>query len=308
MKTIITKITVFCIIFLFSSFLKAQNDQEYAYRGGNADGFASETLAEKNCGTPHHFYAYFGGNADGAATETLENAACSATPFHYFAYFGGDADGAATETVADKNCDTPYHFYAYFGGNGDGFAKDKTEDTCPIDPPVADFIASKTEICQGQSITFTDASTNKPTGWTWTFDGGSPGTASTKTVNVTYNTPGVYQVKLVAANYIGSDTVTKMGYITVKSTVDCASLGTSNTDKVVKTQVYPNPTKDILYIKSVQNITDIEIYDVSGRKVMQTKPNTKDSQINIQKLNSGVYIMKTRTMQGEEVYKVIKRD
>lgn len=308
MKTIITRTTVFCLIFLLSSFLKAQNDQEYAYRGGNADGFASETVENVSCGTPFHHFAYFGGNADGSATETLENAVCSATPYHQFAYFGGDADGAATETVADKNCDTPYHFYAYFGGIGDGFAMGKTTDTCPIAPPVANFTANKTEICQGQSILFTDASTNKPTGWTWTFDGGSPGTASTKTVNVTYNTPGVYQVKLVAANYIGNDTVTKMAYITVKSTADCSSLGTSDADKMVKTKVYPNPTKDILYIKSPTEVQSIEIFDVSGRKVMGSKPSQKDVQINLEKFNSGVYILKSHTKSGVETYKVIKRD
>ncbi len=97
-----------------------------------------------------------------------------------------------------------------------------------------------------------------------------------------------------------------MGYINVVA--DCSTLGTSVAEKVVKTQIYPNPTKDILYIKSVQNVMDIEIYDVSGRKVMTTKPNRKDSQVNLQKLGSGVYIMKTRTMQGEEVYKIIKKD
>lgn len=190
MKTITTKISVFCLIFLFYSKTKAQ-EEVYAYRGGNADGFATETLENATCSTPFHHYAYFGGTGDGAATESLENATCS-TPFHQYAYFGGSGDGSASESLENNNCSTPYHFFAYFGGNADGFAVNKTENICPVNPPVADFISDKTEVCVGQSVKFTDTSTNMPTGWTWTFEGGSPATASTKIATVTYNTPGVY--------------------------------------------------------------------------------------------------------------------
>jgi PKD repeat protein len=307
MKTITTKISVFCLIFLFYSKTKAQ-EEVYAYRGGNADGFATETLENATCSTPFHHYAYFGGTGDGAATESLENATCS-TPFHQYAYFGGSGDGSASESLENNNCSTPYHFFAYFGGNADGFAVNKTENICPVNPPVADFISDKTEVCVGQSVKFTDTSTNMPTGWTWTFEGGSPATASTKIATVTYNTPGVYQVKLVAANYNGSDTITKMGYITVKSTADCATMGTSNAN-AEKIQIYPNPTKNILYIKSPNEIKNIEIFDVAGRKVMNTNVSSKqkETQVNLEKLNSGVYILKTYTSSGLETFKVIKKD
>ena len=307
MKTIITKISVICLIFLLYSRTKAQ-DEVYAYRGGSADGFATETLEIATCSTPFHYYAYMGGAGDGASTESLENANCS-TPFHQYAYFGGGGDGFASDRLENNSCDTPYHFYAYFGGNADGSAVGKTTDVCPIDPPVADFTSNKTEICQGGQVIFTDASTNKPTGWTWTFDGGSPGTASTKSVTVTYNVPGVYKVKLIAANYIGNGTITKSGYITVKSTADCTTMGTSDA-KAERTQIYPNPTRDILYIKSPNEIKSIEIFDVAGRRVMDDKVSSKqkETQINLERLTSGVYILKTYTSYGEETFKVIKKD
>ena len=305
MKTIITKMQVLCLILLFQSFLHAQNEEDYVYRGGNADGFATETLEISSCGTPFHYVAYMGGNGDGFATETIVDNATCGTPFHNYAYFGGVADGASTETTESLSCATPYHFYAYFGGNGDGFATGKTADTCPIVAPVADFTADQTTTCVGRTVKFTDTSTNKPTGWTWTFEGGTPGTASTKNVDVVYNTPGVYQVKLVAANYIGNDTKIKMGYITVVA--DCATLGTTATVKN-KIQIYPNPTKDYIFLKSSQEVLSIEVFDGSGRKVMEAKPNQKEPSLNLQKLNSGMYMVKTRTKEGENVYKVIKRD
>ena len=305
MKTIITKLSVFCLVFLLSSFLKAQGEELYPYRGGNADGFATETVENNSCGAPFHLFAYFGGMGDGGSVETIADNATCGTPYHHFAYFGGNGDGATVENLENASCSTPYHFYAYFGGNGDGLAVDKTTDVCPIDPPVADFTADKTTICTGQTVKFTDTSTNKPTGWTWTFDGGSPATASTKVVNVTYNTAGVYQVKLVAANYIGTGTVTKLAYINVVS--DCSTLGTSNTE-IKKTQIYPNPTKNILYIKSPREIKNIEVFDSSGRKIMNVNPNQKETQVNLEKLNSGNYILRTHSENGVESYKVIKKD
>ncbi len=82
-------------------------------------------------------------------------------------------------------------------------------------PPVAEFSASDTEICEGESITFTDESTDTPTAWVWTFDGGNPATSTIQNPEVIYSTAGTYQVELIATNGSGSDTETKIDYITV---------------------------------------------------------------------------------------------
>ncbi|HQP05176.1 MAG TPA: M6 family metalloprotease domain-containing protein, partial [Bacteroidales bacterium] len=84
-----------------------------------------------------------------------------------------------------------------------------------ITPPVTDFTASSTQICAGQSVTFTDATTNSPTSWAWTFEGGNPSTSNLQSPVVNYSTAGTYQVSLTATNASGSDTETKIGYITV---------------------------------------------------------------------------------------------
>jgi PKD repeat protein len=82
-------------------------------------------------------------------------------------------------------------------------------------PPVANFTASSTTISEGQSVTFTDTSTNFPTSRSWSFPGGSPSTSTSQAPTVVYNTVGVYDVTLTAANAIGEDTETKTNYITV---------------------------------------------------------------------------------------------
>ena len=308
MKIYLKNITALFLIFLLTPFFYAQDENLYAYRGGTADGFASENIETLTCSTPYHNYAYFGGQGDGSANEIIDNATC-ATPYHNYAYFGGEADGSASEILENNNCSTPPHFYAYFGGEADGFSVNKTEDICPIEAPVANFIADKTEICIGQSIQFTDTSTNKPTGWNWSFEGGTPSSSTNKVVNVIYNTAGVYQVKLTVANYIGSDTITKVGFITVKSSEECSGMGAVETDKA-KTLVYPNPTKNIVYIKSADDIKNIEISDLTGRIIIKLNNtnNSKDMNVNLERLNSGVYILKTISDKKIETFKVIKRD
>jgi Zn-dependent metalloprotease/plastocyanin len=81
--------------------------------------------------------------------------------------------------------------------------------------PVADFSASATTITEGDSVTFTDLSTNSPNAWDWVFAGGTPGTSTLQNPTITYNTAGTYTVTLTATNACGSDVETKTNYITV---------------------------------------------------------------------------------------------
>jgi len=186
----------------------------YAYFGGNNDGSSVEELSTTTCGTAPFQFAYMGGTADGAATEELSATVCGIPP-SFFAYMGGNNDGAGVETFEANVCAFPPQFYAYFGGDGDGFTLDKTAPICPTEPPVASFTASVTQICVGQTVTFTDTSTNIPSAWTWTFEGGTPATSTDQNPVITYNTPGVYDVTLMAANYNGTNTVVATDQIIV---------------------------------------------------------------------------------------------
>lgn len=81
--------------------------------------------------------------------------------------------------------------------------------------PVAAFTANTTDVAVGGSVQFTDQSTNNPTDWSWTFDGGTPASSTQQHPSVTYNTAGTYAVTLTASNAAGSDTEIKTAYITV---------------------------------------------------------------------------------------------
>jgi len=82
-------------------------------------------------------------------------------------------------------------------------------------PPVANFSGSPTSINIGDTVAFTDLSTNTPTSWSWAFAGGTPATSVTQNPSVVYNTAGTYNVDLTATNSAGSDLESKPNYITV---------------------------------------------------------------------------------------------
>ena len=88
-----------------------------------------------------------------------------------------------------------------------------TVSDAPCDPPVADFTGSPTSGAYPLDVSFTDQSTNSPTSWSWDFGDGNSSTAQNPTH--TYSAVGNYTVELTATNSCGSDTETKVEYITV---------------------------------------------------------------------------------------------
>jgi len=89
--------------------------------------------------------------------------------------------------------------------------------------PNASFSTPGTK-CSGQGITFTDASTNSPTSWTWTFTGGSPATSTSQNPVITYTAGGTYTVSLVATNGFGSSSPsTQTITVTATPTVTAAA-------------------------------------------------------------------------------------
>jgi PKD repeat protein len=89
----------------------------------------------------------------------------------------------------------------------------ETETSPPTNPPVADFIGTPTSGNAPLAVSFTDQSTENPTSWSWDF--GDLGTSTLQNPSHTYSAEGTYTVSLTATNSVGSDTETKVDYITV---------------------------------------------------------------------------------------------
>lgn len=130
------------------------------------------------------------------------------------------------------------------------------QSACGLQNVNADFTANTTSIFAGQGINFTDLSTGAPVTWNWTFQGGSPPSASAKNpTNIVYNAPGVYTVTLVASNGGFSDTETKTAYITV-----LPSQGTVGCDTLFNVNATDTPalfTSTVGYVSGHNNFRDV---------------------------------------------------
>ncbi|MCD4796758.1 MAG: C10 family peptidase, partial [Candidatus Cloacimonetes bacterium] len=86
----------------------------------------------------------------------------------------------------------------------------------PTEGPTADLTADHTTVLTGSSVNFTDTSTQIPTGWNWTFEGGTPATSVEQNpLEIVYSTSGNFDVTLTVTNETGNNTIVKNQYITV---------------------------------------------------------------------------------------------
>jgi PKD repeat protein len=69
-------------------------------------------------------------------------------------------------------------------------------------PPTSDFTWSPSQIYPGFPVTFTDQSTGSPTGWSWTFQDGTPFTSVVANPVVSFSSAGSKTVTLTSTNSI----------------------------------------------------------------------------------------------------------
>ena len=79
----------------------------------------------------------------------------------------------------------------------------------------ANFSCSNQQPCETTAVDFYDNSMGLITSWNWTFEGGTPGTSTAQNPVVTYNTPGVYDVRLIVDDGTVIDTLLITDYIDV---------------------------------------------------------------------------------------------
>ena len=74
-------------------------------------------------------------------------------------------------------------------------------------------------------------------------------------------------------------------------------------DDTIKSNVtlttYPNPVKDVLYLKSETKIDKIVIFDLNGRKVLEKEWDGIDK-INVESLVKGIYVIQIYARNEEK--------
>lgn len=129
----------------------------------------------------------------------------------------GEADSGSDKTFYLRESDTSGEIEVSQVSANSGYANYTETAPVIVTAPSANFSASDQTIEEGESITFTNTSSGDGGSYSWTFEGGSPGSSSSENPTVTYSTAGTYDVTLTVTNSAGTDVETKTDHITVSS-------------------------------------------------------------------------------------------
>lgn len=70
---------------------------------------------------------------------------------------------------------------------------------------------------------------------------------------------------------------------------------------------YPNPVKDILYIKTNHNIQNLKVFNLSGQEIMNLDTKSINNRIDVRFLPKGIYLFSTTFENGEiKTFKIIR--
>lgn len=86
-----------------------------------------------------------------------------------------------------------------------------------------------------------------------------------------------------------------------------AVLAVNEAAKKNTVSAYPNPVTDFLYINNDTRIKDVEVYNVSGQRVLSETINAEKGSVDMRRVTAGVYILKINTEKGSQSLKIIKK-
>lgn len=170
--------------------------------------------------------------------------------------------------------------------------------SCVGGAPIADFTADDVSILPGGVVHFSDASSNNPTSWAWSFPGGNPSGSTEQNPSVTYPDSGDYSVTLTVSNENGSNTIVKEDYINV----DLSNGIDASVHR--QTALFPNPTHGIVQINLDNDKVALwEVIDQTGNIVLQQVPKTPN-RLDMSKLPRGIYVVRAYASKEMYVYRV----
>ena len=91
--------------------------------------------------------------------------------------------------------------------------------------------------------------------------------------------------------------------------LNLSTLNTESPELQLQVKVFPNPTKEVIYITHpTEQLFEVRITDVSGKQILQTA-HQKQQPLNVQSLTSGVYLLTITTKDSKQTntFKIIKQ-
>ncbi len=168
-----------------------------------------------------------------------------------------------------------------------------------LEAPVADFAASPLAVATGGQVQFSDLSSGGITSWQWSFPGGSPASSNLQNPpQIIYNVKGRYDVSLTVTNVWGSAATTKVSYITV------GNVGVADQEQV-SVQVYPNPAKDRIRVKSNIPVQEAALIDRTGQVILRTNPGSCEFYLRLDNIHAGMYMLQLLNASAVSCQKIV---
>lgn len=108
----------------------------------------------------------------------------------------------------------------------------------------------------------------------------------------------------VSGNYA---VIVTLGGCTETSACQNLTLGVSDADRIAELSLAPNPAENVLKITAKTAIDKVEIISVSGQKLMDVSPNSKEAELDVTQLKAGTYLVKVVSGNQAKTYKLIKK-
>jgi PKD repeat protein len=159
--------------------------------------------------------------------------------------------------------------------------------------PAADFSANPTSLYAGETVDFTDLSTNIPDTWLWEFEGGQPATSAVQNpASILYPVEGNYDVTLTVSNIFGSDEMLKENYIDVLP----VGIGENQAGLVY---IYPNPNNGVFNVANPGNLSlEIRVFSLLGEMVQSSTTSQGVTGFNLEGLGKGIYFIQIRDIES----------
>ncbi len=86
-----------------------------------------------------------------------------------------------------------------------------------------------------------------------------------------------------------------------------ATLSNDSVDNEASFSYYPNPVKNTLTLNAQNNIETVRMYNMLGQEVMNAKPQTVDSELDMSSLETGTYFVQVTIANVTKTVRVIKQ-
>ena len=266
------------------------------YRWGNPEAYDHGTSSDQTLFGQHYPHWIADGLTDAGKIMIFNN--------------GGERGYSSVDLINPPQS-TPGN-YIYDATNGYAPTIAEWIYTTPVDTDFFSAIISSAQrlpngntlICDGDSGYFFEIDPNENIVWEYVNPDSSTGPINqgdTPSFNLVFR---ALKFPLDFPAFIGKDLTPTDPIETNPDLSDCNLLSVSENSMLESSiSIYPNPSKSKVFVNSEKDITKIELYSISGQKLIENK---KSNTINMNDLSIGIYLIKIYSTEGSITKRIIK--